>query len=142
MKSLAKKLGVAQIIITHNLGVVARYAARVNVMYAGRIVEAGSADVIYHRPRHPYTMALLKSVPRLDLPKPHRLPAIPGQPPSLISLPDGCSFAPRCPHRFAACLHGRPPLVSHATPGHLDACLLPADDRERLRAEQTTGSAA
>ena len=67
MKNLTREMGVAMIIITHNLGVVARYADRVNVMYAGKIVESGSAEEIYHNPRHPYTLALLKSVPRLDL---------------------------------------------------------------------------
>ena len=78
MKSLTLKLNVALIVITHNLGVVARYASRVNVMYAGRIVEAGSAEDIYHNPRHPYTIALLKSVPRLDQPRRARLDPVDG----------------------------------------------------------------
>ena len=99
MKSLTRKLGVAQIIITHNLGVVARYASRVNVMYAGRIVEAGTAEAIYHDPRHPYTVALLKSVPRLDQPRRARLDPVEGSPPDLTKLDGGCAFRPRC--RFA-----------------------------------------
>ena len=99
MKSLTARLGVALIIITHNLGVVARYASRVNVMYAGRIVEGGSAEAIYHDPRHPYTMALLRSVPRLDRPRQARLDPIEGSPPDLTRLDGGCSFRPRC--RFA-----------------------------------------
>src|SRR6185436_1621888 len=86
MKSLTRQLGVALIIITHNLGVVARYANRVNVMYAGRIVEAGPAEQIYHDPRHPYTIALLKSVPRLDRARQARLDPVEGQPPDLMHL--------------------------------------------------------
>ena len=112
MKSLTRKLGVAQIIITHNLGVVARYASRVNVMYAGRIVEAGSAEAIYHNPRHPYTMALLKSVPRLDQPRRARLDPVDGQPPDLTRLDGGCSFRPRCRFAVEQCAAARPPLVA------------------------------
>src|SRR4029078_9086595 len=97
MKSLTQKLGVALIIITHNLDVVARYASRVNVTYAGRIVETGNAADLYHRPRHPYTMALLKSVPRLDRPRQARLDPVDGQPPDLLRLDGGCSFRPRSP---------------------------------------------
>ena len=99
MKQLTHRLDVALIIITHNLGVVARYANRVNVMYAGRIVESGPAAEIYHDPRHPYTMALLRSVPRLDRPRQARLDPVEGQPPDLTRLDAGCSFRPRC--RFA-----------------------------------------
>ena len=99
MKELTRRLDVALIIITHNLGVVARYANRVNVMYAGRIVESGPAAAIYHDPRHPYTIALLRSVPRLDRPRQARLDPVEGQPPDLTRLDDGCAFRPRC--RFA-----------------------------------------
>jgi len=84
MKNLTREMGVAMIIITHNLGVVARYADRVNVMYAGKIVESGTAKEIYHHPRHPYTLALLKSVPRLDLPRGAKLDPVDGQPPDLV----------------------------------------------------------
>ena len=86
MKELTRRLDVALIIITHNLGVVARYANRVNVMYAGRIVESGPAAAIYHDPRHPYTIALLRSVPRLDRPRQARLDPVEGQPPDLTRL--------------------------------------------------------
>ena len=122
MKSLTQRLGVAQIIITHNLGVVARYASRVNVMYAGRIVEAGPADVIYHNPRHPYTIALLRSVPRLDQPRRARLDPVEGQPPDLTRLDGGCSFRPRCRFAVAACAEARPPLEPAGAAGHLSAC--------------------
>ena len=122
MKSLTRKLGVAQIIITHNLGVVARYASRVNVMYAGRIVEAGSAEAIYHNPRHPYTMALLKSVPRLDQPRRARLDPVDGQPPDLTRLDGGCSFRPRCRFAVEQCANARPPLAAVGEAGHFSAC--------------------
>jgi oligopeptide/dipeptide ABC transporter ATP-binding protein len=127
MKSLTQKLGVAQIIITHNLGVVARYAARVNVMYAGRIVEAGSAEAIYHDPRHPYTMALLKSVPRLDQPRRARLDPVDGQPPDLTRLDGGCAFRPRCRFAVEACGQSIPRLEAVGEPGHLAACFRSAD---------------
>jgi oligopeptide/dipeptide ABC transporter ATP-binding protein len=121
MKTLGGRFNVAQIIITHNLGVVARYASRVNVMYAGRIIEAGSADEIYHAPRHPYTMALLRSVPRLDQPRRARLDPVDGQPPDLTRLDGGCSFRPRC--RFAVERCGREqPALEQAGSGHLAAC--------------------
>jgi len=122
MKSFTRRLGVAQIIITHNLGVVARYAARVNVMYAGRIVEAGSAEAIYHNPRHPYTMALLKSVPRLDRPRQARLDPVDGQPPDLTRLDGGCAFRSRCRFAVAQCAEARPALLPAGEPGHLAAC--------------------
>jgi len=99
MKDLTRKLGVALIVITHNLGVVARYADRVNVMYAGKIIEYGNAADVYARPCHPYTLGLLASVPRLDQPRGTRLVPIVGQPPDLARLDDGCAFRPRC--RFA-----------------------------------------
>ena len=99
MKELTKNLGVSMIIITHNLGVVARYADRVNVMYAGKIIETGTAQDIYHNPQHPYTLALLNSIPRMDQPRKAKLDPVEGQPPDLTQLDDGCSFRFRC--RFA-----------------------------------------
>jgi oligopeptide/dipeptide ABC transporter ATP-binding protein len=102
MRDLSTRLGVALIIITHNLGVVARYADRVNVMYAGKIIEQGSARQIYHEPSHPYTLGLLHSVPRLDRPRKAKLDPIEGQPPDLTRLGAGCAFRPRC--RFAVFL--------------------------------------
>jgi oligopeptide/dipeptide ABC transporter ATP-binding protein len=110
MKNLTREMGVAMIIITHNLGVVARYADRVNVMYAGKIVESGSAEEIYHHPRHPYTLALLKSVPRLDLPRGGKLDPVDGQPPDLARLDDGCAFRPRCKFATDSCAKGVPEL--------------------------------
>ena len=127
MKSLTRKLGVAQIIITHNLGVVARYASRVNVMYAGRIVEAGPSEAIYHRPRHPYTMALLRSVPRLDRPRQARLDPVEGQPPDLTRLDGGCAFRPRCRFAIERCGETRPTLEATRDPGHLAACFRSAE---------------
>jgi oligopeptide/dipeptide ABC transporter ATP-binding protein len=122
MKELTQRLNIALIIITHNLGVVARYAHRVNVMYAGRIVEAGSAAAIYHDPRHPYTIALLRSVPRLDRPRQARLDPVEGQPPDLARLDGGCSFRARCRFAVSSCADARPDLVPIGEPGHVAAC--------------------
>jgi oligopeptide/dipeptide ABC transporter ATP-binding protein len=121
MKELTHRLNVALIIITHNLGVVARYAKRVNVMYAGRIVESGDAAAIYHQPRHPYTIALLRSVPRLDRPRQARLDPVDGQPPDLTRLGQGCAFRQRCRFAVAACAEAKPPLAE-VEAGHLAAC--------------------
>ena len=123
MNGLTRRLNAALIIITHNLGVVARYARRVNVMYAGRIVESGPATAIYHNPRHPYTMALLQSVPRLDRPRRARLDPVDGQPPDLTRLDEGCAFRPRCRFAIDACAKTRPPLEPVAPAGHRSACL-------------------
>ncbi len=122
MKALTRDLGIALIIITHNLGVVARYADRVNVMYAGRIVESGPAVEIYHNPRHPYTVALLRSVPRLDRPRQTRLDPVEGQPPDLTRLDGGCSFRPRCRFGDESCAVSQPPLKPVGNPGHAAAC--------------------
>jgi oligopeptide/dipeptide ABC transporter ATP-binding protein len=121
MKDLTQRFGVAMIIITHNLGVVARYADRVNVMYAGKVVEQGRARDIYQSPRHPYTLGLLRSVPRLDLPRKAKLDPIDGQPPDPANLGPGCSFAPRCKFAIEKCPHEVPPLTPVRT-GHLSAC--------------------
>jgi oligopeptide/dipeptide ABC transporter ATP-binding protein len=122
MKDLSRKFGVAMLMITHNLGVVARYADRVNVMYAGRIIEQGTARAIYTRPRHPYTLGLLRSVPRLDEPRRARLAPIDGQPPDLTRLPAGCAFAPRCPLRVERCDTEVPPLAPVGPDGQMSAC--------------------
>lgn len=121
MKELTQAAGVALIIITHNLGVVARYADRVNVMYAGRIVERGRAQEIYAHPRHPYTIGLLRSVPRLDQPKKEKLDPIEGQPPDLATLPKGCSFRERCRYAIDKCAEEFPPFAE-VKDGHLSAC--------------------
>jgi oligopeptide/dipeptide ABC transporter ATP-binding protein len=122
MRDLSRRLGAAMLIITHNLGVVARYADRVNVMYAGRIIERGTAREIYANPRHPYTLGLLRSVPRLDEPRRARLAPIEGQPPDLSRLPEGCAFVPRCAFRVDRCLTERPPLREIGDGRHVSAC--------------------
>ena len=129
MKDLSRRLGAAMMIITHNLGVVARYADRVNVMYAGRIVERGTAREIYANPRHPYTRGLLRSVPRLDEPRRAKLQPIEGQPPDLSRLPVGCSFAPRCSYTVERCRAEAPALLS-VQGDHLASCWL-ANDLDR-----------
>jgi len=122
MRGLSKKLGVAMLIITHNLGVVARYADRVNVMYAGRIIERATAAELYANPRHPYTLGLLRSVPRLNEPRRAHLEQIDGQPPDLARLPKGCAFAPRCAYRVPRCEEQAPVLEPVGTDDHQAAC--------------------
>jgi len=121
MKDLSRRLNIALIIITHNLGVVARYADRVNVMYAAHIIERGTADDVFLRPLHPYTIGLMRSVPRLDLPRGTRLETIEGLPPDLRSPPPGCRFAPRCPYRLDACL--KEITLREIGGGHASACI-------------------
>jgi oligopeptide/dipeptide ABC transporter ATP-binding protein len=121
MKNLTRQFGVALIVITHNLGVVARYADRVNVMYAGKIIETGSAVDVYHNPKHPYTLALLKSVPRLDLPRQAKLDPVEGQPPDLARLDNGCPFRPRCRFAIDRCAQENP-VLEQVNPGHFSAC--------------------
>src|SRR5690242_20042621 len=104
MARLSRELGTAVVIITHNLGVVARYADRVNVMYAGKVVETASAKDLYANPRHPYTIGLLKSVPRLDQGRKDRLVPIEGAPPDLVNPPAGCNFVPRCAYKIDKCM--------------------------------------
>ena len=121
LRSLTKEIGTALIIITHNLGVVARYATRVLVMYSGRIIEAGSSVDTYKDPRHPYTLGMLGSVPRLDEPSGTRLRPIDGLPPDLIDMPAGCSFSPRCPFAISKCNEESPVLMETGS-GHVSAC--------------------
>ena len=122
MKDLSKQYGAAMILITHNLGVVARYADRVNVMYAGKIIEQSTALEIYGNPKHPYTIGLLNSVPRLDQTEKQKLVPIEGQPPDLGADTPGCRFLPRC--QFGdpdTCGKEYPPLEK-VSPGHWSAC--------------------
>ena len=121
MQSLCKDLGTALVIITHNLGVVARYASRVVVMYAGKIIETAESGPIYANPSHPYTLGLLNSVPRLDEEVGTKLEPIEGLPPDLIDLPNSCSFAPRCRYVIEKCTTEIPPL-SEVEDGHASAC--------------------
>ncbi len=118
---LSRELGTSIIIITHNLGVVARYADRVNVMYAGRIVETATAKRLYANPRHPYTLGLLTSVPRLDQERKQKLQVIEGVPPDLINLGEGCAFYDRCTFRVDRCKEEAPPLMP-VEDKHLSAC--------------------
>ena len=121
LKALTAETGAALILITHDLGVVARYADHVAVMYGGRIVEQAAAAELYANPRHPYTRGLLASIPRLDGATGARLVPIAGQPPDLARLPAGCAFAPRCQRADAICTAQRP-LLREVVPLHLSAC--------------------
>ncbi len=131
IKKLRTDFGTAVVLITHDMGVVADLADRIAVMYAGRIVEQGSRRELFYDAQHPYTWGLLGSIARLDRPKPRRLAAIPGQPPSLLRLAQGCAFGDRCAHRFDLCAEA-PPLLDRVGGGHLDACHLePKQKKER-----------
>jgi peptide/nickel transport system ATP-binding protein len=132
LEDLQKRLGMAIIIITHDLGVVAEIADDIAVMYAGRIVERGTADEIFHHPQHPYTWGLLTSIPRLDNPREEELVPISGRPPSLISLPSGCHFHPRCPYLQEAHKRVDPRLEPVNGGSHMSACLLPASARGQI----------
>ena len=132
IRKLKDEFGTAVVLITHDMGVVADLADRIQVMYAGRIIEKGTRQDIFYDPQHPYTWGLLGSIARLDRPKPRRLAAIPGMPPSLLRLPEGCAFGPRCPHRFARC-DERPELLDKVGDGHLDACHLDVEQKREVR---------
>ena len=119
---LQRELGMAMIWITHDLGVVARIADRVVVMYAGRVAEEGTVDEIFDNPRHPYTLGLLGSVPRLDEVRRERLRPIEGMPPDLTREIRSCPFAPRCDYAIARCTEEEPPLVEVGIPTHRSAC--------------------
>jgi oligopeptide/dipeptide ABC transporter ATP-binding protein len=121
MNRLSREFGTALLIITHNLGVVARYADRVNVMYAGKIIERSTAEKVYADPRHPYTLGLLHSVPRLDQVTGEKLIPIEGAPPDLGRLPPGCAFYPRCVYHVDKCKEEYPPLALVAE-NHYAAC--------------------
>jgi peptide/nickel transport system ATP-binding protein len=122
MKDLSRDLGIAMVVITHNLGIVARYADRVNVMYAAKMSEQAHARELFAQPLHPYTAGLLRSVPRLDRPRFAKLETIEGMPPNLLDPPDGCRFAPRCGAQVPESLCAQPPLVE-AAPNHYSACV-------------------
>jgi peptide/nickel transport system ATP-binding protein len=136
IRNLRRDFGSAVVLITHDMGVVADVADRVCVMYAGKVVEDGPKNELFANAQHPYTWGLLGSIPRIDRPRPRRLTTIPGLPPSLLSLPPGCSFAPRCPHAFAPCWVEPPALEARSAPGHHDRCYLPVAEK-RARRETT-----
>ena len=138
LSKLKKEFNMGILLITHDLGVVAQVADRVNVMYAGRIVEEGPVDDIFYSPLAPYTLGLLKSVPRVSKNN-ERLKAIPGQPPSLINLPVGCPFAPRCEYKQhsseAGCNSTRPALLGTSST-HRSRCHVPENLRQELFANE------
>jgi peptide/nickel transport system ATP-binding protein len=129
LERLRRELGMAIIMITHDLGVVAQIADRIAVMYAGRIVEAADSRRLFGTPQHPYTWGLLRSIPTLDGPRGVELLPIPGRPPSLIHPPSGCHFHPRCGYALPAHSMTDPVLTEAGAPGHQVACLLNANQR-------------
>ena len=132
---LKEEFNAAVALITHDLGVVAEHCDNIQVMYAGKIVEAGDRNDIYYTSHHPYTWGLLRSIPRLDAPVDERLVPIKGLPPSLIYVPPGCAFHPRCPYVMDVCKTDVPPLIP--TDGHhASACHLPLADKQRIFAEE------
>jgi oligopeptide transport system ATP-binding protein len=134
INNLRAQFGTAVIVITHNLGVVARYVDRVNVMYAGRLVESGPTDVIYGEPKHPYTVGLIASVPRLDLPRKRGLSVIPGLPPNLARLsPTICAFSNRCKYAIDKCKQERPAL-EQVGKDHYAACFRSSEVRQLVEA--------
>ncbi|MEI2766172.1 MAG: ABC transporter ATP-binding protein [Dermatophilaceae bacterium] len=143
MQHLQEQFGSAIILITHDLGVVAHMADDIMVMYGGKAVEKGTVDEVFYHPQHPYTMGLLKSMPRLDEVRREQLDPIPGNPPSLINLPSGCAFHPRCAYRQEVpddqCRRVEPRLEALPT-GQQARCLLTEADRVRLRFDQQTRS--
>jgi peptide/nickel transport system ATP-binding protein len=138
LETAQEATGAAIVIITHDLGVVAGFADRVQVMYAGRVVESGSVDDVFYRPRMPYTLGLLGSIPRLDAVERQPLTPVEGNPPSLVNLPGGCKFVPRCPLAVDVCSEQEPPLVRMHRSGvsHTSACHR-SDEVERVGATST-----
>ena len=121
IQDLAKTLGTSVVLITHNLGILARYANKINVMYAGHLIESGNTDEIFYNPKHPYTKGLLKTLPNLEGKRAERLESIKGQPPSLYQEPLSCPFAPRCSETMERCLEENPVLVNRGN-NHKVAC--------------------
>jgi oligopeptide/dipeptide ABC transporter ATP-binding protein len=124
MKDMVERFNTALVIVTHNLGVVARYAMRIYVMYAGRVVESGKTKDIFSQPRHPYTIGLLKCVPRLDEARGRRLVPIKGLPPNLVRMPPTCAFFPRCPYRIDRCREEPWPPLSRVRSEHDVSCFV------------------
>jgi peptide/nickel transport system ATP-binding protein len=140
IERLQSEFDTAVVVITHDLGVVAEMGDEIAVMYAGRIVEQANADTVFNAPEHPYTWGLLSSIPRMDTPRGDELVPIAGRPPSLIHLPGGCSFHPRCPYVREAHRRVEPALERvNGQPGHKVACLLDSATRRRLWGELQSG---
>ncbi len=131
----------AMILVTHDLGVVAGRADEIMVMYAGRVVEKAPTRVLFSQTRHPYTEALLRSIPKLTDPSHIRLQAIGGRPPDIVSPPSGCKFAPRCAYVQSRCLEEEPPLVESTSPGHEFRCWIPVGTPENRAALETNRAA-
>jgi peptide/nickel transport system ATP-binding protein len=141
LRRLRDELGMAMVLITHDLGVVAGAADEIAVMYAGRIVEQAPADELFAAPRHPYTWGLLRSTPRLDAAAGAALAPIPGRPPSLVDPPSGCRFHPRCPYVRERHREVDPHLEPLAgQPGHRVACLLSEGERRAIWAQLAAGA--
>jgi len=138
LADLQRRLGSAMVLITHDLGVVAGMCERVNVMYAGMFMETGSAEQLFERPRHPYTLGLLQSVPRLDATRRAKLQPIEGAPRNMLRPPSACPFQPRCRYEVDLSRKEVPPLVE-IEPGHMLACFnpVPAEEWERTRVAVT-----
>jgi oligopeptide/dipeptide ABC transporter ATP-binding protein len=129
MKDMVQRLRTSLIIVTHNLGVVARYAQRIYIMYAGRIVESGTTKDIFSNPRHPYTKGLLRCVPRLDEERGRKLVPIDGLPPNLINMPDTCAFQPRCAEKCDRCTADTCPPLIHVGNEHYVGCILNSEGK-------------
>ncbi|MCP1242681.1 ATP-binding cassette domain-containing protein [Acetobacter lambici] len=127
MRNLRTTYGSSVLLITHDMGVVAETCDSTLVLYSGRVAETGTTRDLFAHPQHPYTAALLASIPPMSGPRPDRLPAIPGGPPQPMERPVGCAFAPRCAHTHATCLPAPPPRFCTVGPGHTVACVLPAE---------------
>jgi peptide/nickel transport system ATP-binding protein len=129
MKGVVEDMKTSLILVTHNLGIVARYVNRLYVMYAGRIVESGSCEDIFRQPLHPYTLGLFKSVPRLDEEEGRKLVPIQGSPPSLVNLPATCAFLPRCIYKIDKCFKEPWPALEEAEPKHCVRCYVTPEEK-------------
>jgi peptide/nickel transport system ATP-binding protein len=130
LQQLQQETGMAMILMTHDLGVVAGRTDRIGVMYAGRLVELTTTDELFTRPRHPYTVALMESIPRIELPSHTPLHPIPGRPPDMVSPPPGCRFAPRCAHAQPRCVQDDPGFVTTDGGPHQYCCFYPVEAEE------------
>ncbi|GAH20420.1 unnamed protein product, partial [marine sediment metagenome] len=129
MKDMVERFQASLVIVTHNLGVVARYAQRIYIMYAGRIVEEGTTKDIFGKPRHPYTIGLLKCIPRLDEEEGRKLVPIEGLPPNLINMPPTCAFLPRCSYKVGRCSQEPWPPLKHLHGQHYISCYINTEER-------------
>jgi oligopeptide/dipeptide ABC transporter ATP-binding protein len=135
----------AMILVTHDLGVVAGRTDEIAVMYGGKVVEQAPTPMLFAHMKHPYTEALLNSIPKIDNPSHTRLEAIGGRPPDLVHPPTGCNFSPRCPYAQDKCREEEPPLIEAEDPGHVYRCWFPVDSpegRDALARNQRDAAAA